>query len=382
MTNSPVRILQILPHLNEGGVQKGTLDLADYLSKNGMKSYVCSMGGQGESALKSMGVEHITLPMASKNPLVIRRNIGELADIIRQLNIDVVHVRSRAPAWSALFACKKVGIPLVTTFHGTYNFNNVFKKLYNSVMVRGATVVAISEFIKKHILHNYKAFLPSKPRVLVIHRGVDTTYFDPQRIQKSGVEALRSEMGIPATHRVVLLPGRLTRWKGQRVLIDAMTHLRHSNVTCLLVGSEQRRKSYKKELQRKIKNLGLIDKVKIFNSVDNMPLLYALSDVVVHSSTDPEAFGRIVAEAQAMGKPVITNDLGGSKEIIIRNETGWLVPSQNPSKLADKIKFVLALTEAQQLEIGQKARQHVLRYFSKEQMCTKTIAVYQSLLGR
>lgn len=382
MPSRKVKILQILPQLNRGGVEKGTVDLSEFLTKQGLKSFVCSSGGLCEQVLKDHGAEHVTLPVHSKNPFVIRQNSRELVDLIHHLNIDLVHVRSRAPAWSAFFACKKTNIPFVTTFHGTYNFNNPFKKYYNSVMVRGDRVIAISNFIQKHILQHYKRYLKDPKLVSVIHRGVDPNYFNPERISSAQIEALKKNLGILDTSRIVLLPGRLTRWKGQTVLIDAMKCLKDFNIVALIAGDDQGRTSYSSDLRKKIKSFGLTNKVKLIDNSYEMPLLYSLADVVVHTSTDPEAFGRVIAEAQSMGKPVVTNDLGAPKEIIIRNETGWLVPSKEPKKLADKIQFVLNLPPPQISEIQSKARSHVIQYFSKEQMCSKILDVYNELLEK
>lgn len=379
MEKPSVTILQVLPALGgSGGVERGTVEVAGCITKRGWRSMVASNGGERVYQLKRAGAEHVELPLHSKNPLTMYANITRLARLIRTENIDLVHVRSRAPAWSVYFACKRTGVGYVTTFHGTYGAKGGLKRIYNSVMAKGERVIAISGFIAGHLKQLYGA---AGNKIRIIHRGVDIETFDRNKVSAERVVKLsqdwRLEDGLP----VVMLPGRLTRWKGQAVFIEAVAELGRDDIRCVLVGSDQGRKGYRKELERLIDRNGLNSVVRIVDHCDDMPAAYMLADVVVSASTDPEAFGRIVTEAQALGRPVVAPDHGGARETIINGKTGWLVTPGDKAALADALRTALGLSEAERHEIAERSVASVRDDFSKDAMCAKTLAVYEEVLA-
>ncbi|HEX9466513.1 MAG TPA: glycosyltransferase family 4 protein, partial [Alphaproteobacteria bacterium] len=318
------------------------------------------------------------LPLDSKTPLVIRRNIERIANVITLHRIDIVHARSRAPAWSALAAAKRTGRPFVTTFHGVYNAGNPLKRWYNSVMARGTRVIAISQFVGEHLVRHYGV---EPGRVRVIHRGVDFSAFDPTRVSQPRMIQLAREWRLPDGVPIVMLPGRLTRWKGQLVLIDALERLGRRDICCLLVGSDQGRSAYRAEIERRVRQRGLEGVVRMVDHCRDMPAAYMLADVVVSASTDPEAFGRVVAEAQAMGRPVIVPDHGAGPELIRQDETGWLVPPGDPAALAASLDVALKLDADRRAALAHAAIDHVRAHFTRENMCAATLEVYREVLA-
>lgn len=371
-------VLQVLPSLVTGGVERGTADISAALVQAGWRSIVVSAGGPMVHDIERHGGTHVTLPVDSKNPLVIRRNIERLAEVIRKYDVDLVHARSRAPAWSALYAARRTGKPFVTTFHGVYNATNPFKRWYNSVMIRGRRVIAISEFVGRHIVERYHV-MPE--RVRIIHRGVDFAVFDPARVTQARVIQLAREWRLPDGVPVVMLPGRLTRWKGQLVLIDALAKLGRSDICCVLVGSDQGRTGYRKEIEDHIRGRGLESIVRIVDHCRDMPAAYMLADVVVSASTDPEAFGRVVAEAQAMGRPVVAPDHGAAPEIILAGETGWLFPKSDSAALARALDTALKLDADEREARARTATEHVRGRFTRTGMCEATLGVYSEVLA-
>ncbi|MCH8238307.1 MAG: glycosyltransferase family 4 protein, partial [Proteobacteria bacterium] len=317
-------ILQVLPALGvAGGVERGTVEIAQAIVAKGGRSLVVSSGGARTHELKRVHAEHIELPVHSKNPFVIYANIDRLARIIAAEKVDIVHARSRAPAWSAYYAAKRQGVPFMTTFHGTYGASNNLKRRYNSVMTRGERVIAISRFIGGHLHQNYG--VPAN-KIRIIHRGVNLDRFDPSKVTAERVAALANDWRLEDGLPVVMLPGRLTRWKGQAMFIEAIGNLARRDIRCLVVGGDQGRTDYRQELENLVNKKGLGEIVRIVDHCDDMPAAYMLTDVVVSASTDPEAFGRIVVEAQALGRPVVASDHGGARETVIEGETGWLFP--------------------------------------------------------
>ena len=372
-------ILQILPRLETGGVERGTLEIASALQEAGWTSIVVSGGGRLVNDLEKMNTEHITLSVYSKSYLTMRKNAKRLAKIIREKNVDIVHARSRAPAWSAKWACEMTGVPLLTTFHGAYNIGPLkIKKRYNKVMTDGVLTIAVSNFIKEHILKNYEKVDAEKIRV--IHRGADVERFDRSKVSQERMIALSQKWRIPEDLPVVMLPGRLTRWKGQLVLLEALAKMQNKELRCLLVGSDQGRKGYRRELERKVKKLGLSSIVQIVDHCSEMDVAYMLSDVVISASTDPEAFGRVVPEAQAMGRIVIGSNHGGATETIRHGETGFLFEPGNSDDLAEKLDAVLAMKTEEKTNMAEKAIQSVRNEFSKTRMCAKTLDVYREIL--
>jgi len=371
-------ILQVLPALGAGGgVERGTIEIAEAIVGAGGRSLVVSSGGASAHALKRVGAEHIEMPVHSKNPFVMYANIQRLATLMADERVDVIHARSRAPAWSAYFAAKRLGVPFMTTFHGTYSAGNALKRKYNSVMTLGARVIAISRFIGGHVHQNYG--VPAG-KIRIIHRGVDLDRFNPAKVTAERVAALAGNWRLGDGLPVVMLPGRLTRWKGQTMFIEAIGKLERRDIRCLLVGSDQGRREYRQELENLVNKHNLGEIVRMVDHCDDMPAAYMLTDVVVSASTDPEAFGRILVEAQALGRPVVASDHGGARETVIEGETGWLFPPGDSDALASALRRVLNLDQDTRAELAGKAIRNVVENFSKQSMCEKTVAVYQEVL--
>jgi glycosyltransferase involved in cell wall biosynthesis len=379
----PPGVLQVLPSLVTGGVERGTVDVAKALVGAGWKAYVASAGGPMVRELERVGAVHFRLPLDSKNPLTIIANIGRLGRLLATYPIDLVHARSRAPAWSARVAARRHGVPFVTTFHGTYNATNFFKRYYNSIMTSGERVIAISDFIGEHVQANYGV---PPDRVAVIHRGLDLDRMDPAKVPAERVAKLaaawRLQDGVP----VILMPGRLTRWKGQMVMIEAtaklVAELGKEAVVCVMVGDDQGRHGYRRQLERAIAAHGLGGAVRLTGECKDMAAAYMLADVVVSASLDPEAFGRVVVEAQAMGRPVIATDHGGPRETVLASRTGWLVPPGDADALASALKTVLSLRPQDRQTLALAARANVAERFTVERMCARTIGVYTELLAK
>lgn len=371
-------ILQILPELRSGGVERGTLEIARAIKRAGGKPIVASSGGAMVSQLAHMGVLHLQLPLASKNPFVIRRNAKKLAKMIREHKVDVVHARSRAPAWSAWLACKRTKTHFVTTFHGTYGLKEPMKRWYNSIMTRGARVIAISHFIANHISTNY-AIDPARLRI--IHRGVDLKLFNPFAHSPQRMIEITKEWRLPEELPLVLFPGRITRWKGQDVFLRALAMLPHRNFFAVILGDDKGHETYRHELEALITSLGLEGYVRIARHTNYVSEAYMLSRVVVATSVEPEAFGRVVLEAQAMGKPVIATNHGGPQETVIANETGWLIEPGNEEVLSMYIDHALNMDEETMRWMAEQAVAHA-RHFSLEIMCQKTLDVYMELLDK
>jgi len=371
-------VLQVLPSLFGGGVERGTVEMAAALVDAGWTALVASSGGPMIRELDRVGAQHIALPLQSKRPLTMYRNAGRLATIIRDYGVELVHARSRAPAWSAMLAARRAGVHFVTTVHGTYSLGLPFKRLYNSVMTRGERVIAISEFIRGYILENYKNVDPAVIRV--IHRGVNTEIFDPEKVSAARVIQLAEQWRLPDGVPVVMLPGRLTRWKGHRVLLEALTHLQGRQIRCLIVGDG--RDGYRRELEALVHRLGLQSTVHLVGGCRDMAAAYKIADVVVSASTDPEAFGRVVAEAQAIGTPVIAPNHGAAPEIVEENVTGWLVPPRDPVALARALERALDLDTMEREVLASRAIARMQAKFSTARMCAATINVYRELLHR
>lgn len=370
-------VLQVLPALHQGGVERTAVEIASAVVNAGGRAIVISAGGPMEHDITRAKAEHITLPVDSKNPFVIYANIARLEKIIRDNKVDIVHARSRAPAWSAFYAAKRAGVHFVTTFHGTYSLGGGLKRRYNAVMTRGERVIANSSFIAGHIRKNYGV---EAAKLRIIHRGVDLDKFNAQVVTAERVVQLANEWRLEDGLPVVMLPGRLTRWKGQSVFIEAIAAMKHKDIRCLLVGSDQGRTDYRKELEAVIANNGLNETVRIIENCNDMPAAYMLTDVMVSASTDPEAFGRVIPEAQALGRPVIATDHGGARETVVQGETGWLVPPGDVEALAAAIDHVLDLDEEARSELAAKAVENVRENFSKAAMCAKTLYVYDEVM--
>lgn len=382
MAQSSYTVLQVIPRLDAGGAERTTIDIAAALTEAGHRALVASEGGRLESELAAVGATSIRIPAASKNPLTILRNAGKLRAIIRDHDVALVHARSRAPAWSALIAARRAGIPFVTTHHGTYQAKSALKRYYNSVMVRGDAVIANSQWTADNLL---KAHSVSPKRIEVIPRGVDLKAFTPARVSPHQVNALRENWCAAQNARVVLLPGRLTRWKGQLVLIDALSYLARNgrlpdDLRVVLAGDSQGRRSYVEEVVSACAQAGLEERVVIVGHLNEMPPVYAAADVVVSASLEPEAFGRVPIEAAAMERPVIATDHGGARETVLRGESGLLIPPGDARALGDAIIELLALPKEKLHEMGVKGRAYAESRYSLQIMCAKTLALYEDLL--
>ncbi len=370
-------ILQVLPELRAGGVERGTIEMAAAIANAGWKSIVASAGGDMAKQLAYVGAEHVELPLQTKNPMKMKANARALQKLIRDKQIDLVHARSRAPAWSAYWATQNTHTRFVTTFHGTYGLGSKWKQKYNAVMTNGQCVIAISQFIAEHICANYDM---DSSRLRIIHRGVDVEKFDPAKVNAHALTKLTKEWRLPEDVPVILMPGRITRWKGQHVLLEALAKLPHRNFHCILLGDDQRHPAYREELEAMVEKLGLQGHARMAPNTTHMPEAYTLANVVVAPSTDPEAFGRISVEAQAMGKPFLATDHGGFRETVLDGETGFLLPPGDTDALAEALKKALDMPEAEREAWAMRARQHVCDYFSTALMQHKTINVYSELL--
>lgn len=370
-------ILQVLPELRSGGVERGTVEIARAIVQAGGIAIVASSGGPMASQIAYAGAKHITLPLHKKSPLSLWNNATALAKIIREHKVDIVHARSRAPAWSAYFAARRAGCHFMTTFHGTYGLQNSWKKRYNAIMTRGERVIAISHFIASHIMQNYKID-PQKLRI--IHRGVDVRVFNPYNHSPQMMIALTKEWRLPDSAPVILFPARITRWKGQDVFIRALAKLPHRNFFAVILGDDKGHEGYRTELEKLIAELGLEGYVRLAKHTHYISEAYMLSKLVVATSLQPEAFGRVVLEAQSMGKPVIATNHGGPMETVIPDTTGWLVEPGNPDMLAAAIDHILNLDDAAVYSISHQAMANAQR-FSLEAMCKQTIEVYEELLA-
>ena len=370
-------MLQVVPALVTGGVERGTVDIAAALVAAGWRAVVASSGGPMVRELERAGAEHVTLPLAAKNPLALRRNATRLARLIEHGPIDIVHARSRAPAWSALWAAERTKRHFVTTFHSAYAGLSRPKRWYNSVMARGERVIAISEFVGRFAAETYG--VPAE-RLRVIPRGVDFDRFDPAVVAPPRLIALAREWRLEEAKPVVMLPGRITRWKGALDLVDAAAWLGRSDIQVLLVGSEEQRPRFRNELIRRVRRRGLEGVVRMVGDCRDMPAAYMLADVVVSASSEPEGFGRVAVEAQAMGRPLIATDHGGTHETVLAGETGWLVQPGNPQALGAALEAALALDPAQRQVLGAHGRAWVTERFSVAKMCEATLAIYHELL--
>ncbi len=373
-----MKILQILPALGTGGVERGTIEVAQALAAAGIPNAVASAGGPRVADLVALGVSHFTLPLDTKNPFTIRRNAARLADLARREGFTLMHARSRAPAWSAYWASRRADVTFLTTFHGVYGTSPRFLKIpYNRVMTKGAKVIAVSNFVKRHVIETYGV---PEEKVVRIHRGADTRTFRPDAVSPEQAAARRAALGFAPDVPVVTLPGRLTRWKGQTILLDALARMRHRELGCLIVGSDQGRTDYSAELKAMAARLPPETKVVFLEHADDMPCIYALSDIVVNaSSAQPEAFGRVIPEAQAMGIITVGTAHGGACETIDDSVTGFLVPPGDIGALAAKLDEVLDLPAERKAAIRAAALDSVRTNFSTDRMCAETIALYRSL---
>ncbi len=380
-----MKVLQVIPKLDYGGAETGCYDIAHYLSENNCGSFIVTSGGELLKFVDKKKVKVIRLPVHSKNPLLIFFNSLVLVGVILLNDISIVHARSRAPAWSCFLATMITGRKFVTTFHGTYNFNNNLKKFYNSVMVRSNLIIAGSNFIFSHIKDNYSKYLDVKKRLLVIFRGINVDYFDPTTKLESDEKKLLKKWEIEKDKKIILLPGRLTAWKGQEIFIEAINlvniELGYEAFYSVILGSDQGRDMYKKKLIRLTEQYRMNKQVRFIDHCKDMALAYKVSDIVVSASIEPEAFGRVAVEAQSMEKPLIASDIGGSNETVVDEKTGFLFESGNAKSLSQKILKVLNLDETSLKSVGVEGRKNIIQKFNVEKMCFSTYSEYKRIIN-
>ena len=383
--SSNIKVLQVIPKLGYGGAETGCYDIAHYLSENNCKSFIVTSGGELTKFINKKKVKLIRLPVHSKNPILIFFNTIILIGIILFFNISIVHARSRAPAWSCLFATKLTRRKFATTFHGTYNFKGKLKKFYNSVMVRSDLIIAGSNFIFSHIKENYSDFLKAKKKFLVIFRGINVDYFDPSTKLETDEKKLLQKWEINKEKKIILVPGRLTSWKGQELLIEAINlvkiELGYEAFHVVILGSDQGRDLYKKKLIRLTEQYRLTNQIKFINHCKDMALAYHVSDIVVSPSIEPEAFGRVAVEAQSMQKLIIASNIGGSNETIINEKTGFLFEAGDAKSLCEKIIRSITMDETSINLIGKEGRKNIIKKFNVEKMCFSTYSEYKRLLN-
>ena len=379
-----MKILQVIPKLGYGGAETGCYDLAHFLYEKDCKSFIITSGGQLLKYVKKNKVKIFRLPVHSKNIILMLFNTLIISLIVLIYNIDIVHARSRAPAWACLWACFLTRRKFVTSFHGTYNFSNAFKKFYNSVMVKSKLIIAGSNFIFNHINENYEKFLDSKNKLMVIFRGINLEYFDEGNITDNKRKKLISDWNLDLEKKTILLPGRLTSWKGQNILIEALNILiedyNKTNFQAIILGSDQGRKIYSKKLFSLVERYQLNQKVRFITHAKDMPVAYSVADIVVSSSIEPEAFGRVAVEAQAMKKPIVASDIGGSKETVLHEKSGILYKAGDARELAKVLNKLIELDKEALYSMGNEGRKNVTKKFNVEQMCQTTFNEYKKLL--
>lgn len=372
-------ILQVLPAMETGGVERGTVEIAQAIVLAGGRALVASRGGRLVGDLARTGARHANMGLDTKNPFRILGNVGRLRRLIAEEQMDLVHARSRGPAWSAMLAARQLKLPFITTWHGVYEEDLPFKGLYNSVMARGDVVIAISHFIEAELHRRYRL---DPARVRVIHRGADPARFDPASIAPERIERLAQKFRLPPGARAVMLPARLTRWKGAAVLLRAVAALPGDKPYVLLVGAKQRKPAYQRELEDLADQLNLGLRLRITGHCDDMAAAMMLADVVVNASEKPEPFGRSIVEAQALGRMVVGSDHGGAVETIAQEQTGWRVKPNDPAALSEMLAHVLTLSDSARARIAQAAMHSVRTQFSTAAMQRKTLSVYAEVLGR
>ena len=382
--STKLNVLQVIPKLGYGGAETGCYDVAHYLSEKECGSFIVTSGGELLKFIKKEKVKVFRLPVHSKNPFLILFNTLILSLIIIFYKINIVHARSRAPAWSCYFACFLTNRSFVTTFHGTYNFKSKLKKFYNSVMLRAKLTIAGSNFIFNHINENYNEYFNKKRKLRVIFRGINVDYYSQKNISILKQEQLKQDWKLASNRFIILMPGRLTYWKGQEKFIESLNILiqdyNFTNFEAIMLGSDQGRTVYRKKLINLIERYSLSKKVKFINHCKEMPLAYSLADAVVSASIEPEAFGRVAVEAQSMGKPIIASDIGGSKETILNKKSGFLYKFDDPRELAKSLNTVIQLTEDELNLMGNEGRKNITKKYDVETMCETNLSEYKKLL--
>ncbi len=372
-----MKILQVTAALEQGGVERGTVEMAAFIVRQQAESFVASQGGRMVEELAVTGAHHFCLPLARRNPISILFSAYKLAAFIKKEKIDLVHARSRAPAWAAYLACKVTAVPFITTFHGTHKIQNSFKKFYNSSMVKGLRVIAISQFIRQHIIENYQI---SDELIDIAPRGFDPERFDPDAYSVDQKIALRYKLGCAQDDFIIALPGRLTRWKGQVLLLSALAEIKHLSWKALLIGGAGAKTAYLDELKQKCIALGIDDRVTFCGNQHDIAPFYAISNLIVSASTDPEAFGRVAVEAQAMATPIVASAHGGSLETVKDTETGWLFENNNVQDLVRCLVHAIS-GQVDLMQMGARGREWVNNNYTIDRMCNAEWLSYKKVLN-
>jgi glycosyltransferase involved in cell wall biosynthesis len=385
--SNKIKVLQVIPELGYGGAETGCYDLAHFLTEKGCKSFLVTSGGKLLKYVRKDKVKVILLPVHSKNPLLILSNLIVISILILFFKIDIVHARSRAPAWSCWLACLITNRKFVTTYHGTYSFSGPVKKFYNSIMLRSKLIIAGSNFIFSHINSNYQKYLNYKEKkLMVIFRGINIDYFNPENVSTNDVESQKKKWKIDENKHIILLPGRLTKWKGQEQFIKALSILKKDlgkeNFQAIILGSDQGRNVYSKKLLVLAEKYQIRRSILFIQNCKNMPVAYKLSNIIVSTSIEPEAFGRVSVEAQAMQKPIVASNLGGSKETVINKKTGYLFNHEDPRELAIILKDIMEQNQEALQLMGSEGRKNVIKRFNVEKMCQSTFTEYKKLLNK
>ena len=382
--NAKLNVLQVIPKLGYGGAETGCYDIAHFLSENECGSFIVTSGGPLLKFIKKDKVKVLRLPVHSKNPLLILVNTLALALFIIFFKINIIHARSRAPAWSCYFASFLTRRIFVTTFHGTYNYKSNIKRFYNSVMLRSKLTIAGSNFIFNHINENYNDYFEKEKKLRVIFRGINVDYFSAKNISLLKQEKLRQEWDLSSNKFTILMPGRLTYWKGQEKFIESLNILVEdhdiTNFQAIILGSDQGRKVYKKKLINLIQRYSLNKKIKFIEHCKEMPLAYSLADVVVSASIEPEAFGRVSVEAQSMGKPIIASNIGGSKETVLNKKSGFLYKHDDPRELAKSLNTVIQMSSDELKTMSNEGKKNITKKFNVETMCESNLKEYRKLI--
>ena len=376
-----MKILQVLPNLEQGGVERGTVEIARALSSAGIPNAVASAGGRLVRALDECGTEHVFLPIDRKNPLVLRKCAKAIARYCEDEDVTLVHVRSRAPAWAVKWASEMCGVKWITTFHGVYGTSpRLFKIPYNRIMLKGERTIAVSDYVRRHILENYSDVDPE--RIVRIYRGAETDVFSPDAVSKEDAEAKKTlQYGFDKDCPVITIPGRLTKLKGQEVFFKAISMMRNRRFGVLVLGSDQGRVEYSDRLRTIAGKLSDETRIVFRSHTSQMPVVYALSDIVVNASTQPESFGRTITEAQASGCLVLATAHGGACETVKDGETGFLVPPGDAKAMADKLDEMLDMSEEAKAKMRAASVESVRSNFSTARMCEETLALYRELHG-
>jgi len=379
------KILQVIPAMEMGGAEAGTVEISSYMKKKGWDVIVASSGGSLVKKLNLRKINHIKLPLNSKNPLIIFFNIFKIAWIIKKYKVKIVHVRSRAPAWSAYYACSMFrGIKFISTVHGAYDNQNIFKKIYNSIMLRSVKIIAISNYIKNYLLKNYKFSKKKMEKIVVIPRGVDLERFNPENVNSIRLFSLSNLWDLPDGIPVILFPSRIAPFKGHKTLLKAISLLKKESeikFICLMTGLPKKDSNYVSEINSIIEDNGLSEYVKFTGPCSDMPAAYKISDIVVSPANKPEGFGRIIIESQSMNIPVIASAHGGSLELIKNNYNGLLFKPNNEHDLADKLKYLLFLSKNERDMIIKRANALVRKKYNIDKMCDLNLKLYNSIIN-